>query len=119
MVQAKLEFGLEKKLEIAIVYLQGYVYAGADGAYYWGGSDGSRITLDIYLKGGISGGIRASGKEFNIISFYLDAHGTLASGGGFDSWEIGCSCTVSYSLDLWLVEIEGSVSASFDTTIKV
>ena len=112
MVQAKLEFGLEKKLEIAIVYLHGYVYAGADGAYYWGGSDGSRITLDIYLKGGISGGIRASGKEFNIISFYLDAHGTLASGGGFDSWEIGCSCTVSYSLDLWLVEIEGSVSAS-------
>jgi len=117
MVQAKLEFGLEKEIKVAIVYLHGYIYAGADGAYYWGGPDGSRITLDIYLKGGINGGIEAFDKRYDIISFYLDAHGTLASGGDFKSWEIGCSCTVGYSLDLWLVEIEGSVNASFDTRI--
>jgi len=117
MVQAKLEFGLEKRIDIAIVYLHGYIYAGADGAYYWGDPDGSRILLDLYLKGGINGGIRAFGEEFDIISFYLDAHGTLASGAGFRTWELGCSCTVSYSLDLWLAEIEGSVNASFDTTI--
>ncbi len=119
MVQAKFEFGLEKELEIAIVYLHGYIYAGADGAYYWGGPGGSRITLDIYLKGGIEGGIKVGSKRYNIISFYLDAHGTLASGAGFRSWEIGCSCTVGYSLDLWVVEIEGSVSASFDTTLAL
>ena len=119
MVQAKFEFGLEKELEVAIVYLHGYIYAGADGAYYWGGPDGSRITLDIYLKGGIEGGIKVGSKRYNIISFYLDAHGTLASGAGFRSWEIGCSCTVGYSLDLWVVEIEGSVSASFDTTLAL
>jgi len=119
MVQAKLEFGLEKEIKVAIVYLHGYIYAGADGAYYWGGPDGSRITLDIYLKGGINGGIEAFDKRYDIISFYLDAHGTLASGGDFKSWEIGCSCTVGYSLDLWLVEIEGSVNASFDTRIAL
>jgi hypothetical protein len=117
MVQAKLEFGLEKEIEVAIVYLHGYIYAGADGAYYWGGPDGSRITLDLYLKGGIEGGIVAFDKRYDIISFYLDAHGTLASGSGFKSWELGCSCTVGYSLDLWLVEVEGSVNASFNTTI--
>lgn len=117
MVQAKLEFGLEKNLEISIVYLHGYIYAGADGAYYWGGPHGNRIVLDLYLKGGINGGIRAFGKRYDIISFYLDAHGTLASGNNFKSWELGCRCTVGYSLDLWLTEIEGSVTASFDTTI--
>lgn len=117
MVQAKFEFGLKKRIDIAIVYLHGYIYAGADGAYYWGGTNGNRISLDLYLKGGINGGIRALGKEFSIINFYLDAHGTLVSGGGFSTWELGCSCTVGYSLDLWLTEIEGSVNANFSTTI--
>ena len=117
MVQAKFEFGLEKDIKVAIVYLHGYIYTGADGAYYWNGPDGNRISLDLYLKGGINGGIRAFGKRYNIINFYLDARGTLVSGGDFNSWEIGCRCTVGYSLDLWLAEIEGSVSASFDTTI--
>ena len=115
MVQAKMELGLDKTMEIAIVYLRGYLYAGADGAYYF--ADNS-FTLELYLKGGIEGGIKVGKKRFNIISFYLDARGMLGSAYPFDSWSLACSCTVSYSLDLWLFEVEGSVNASFDTSIN-
>lgn len=114
MVQAKIELGLEKNVEIAIVYLHGYLYAGADGAYYF--ADNS-FTLELYLKGGIEGGIIVAGKSYKIIGFYLDARGRLGSAYPFDCWQLACSCTVSYSLDLWLFEVEGSVSASFDTRI--
>jgi len=55
------------------------------------------------------------GDHYNIISFYLDARGKLTAHPN-DDWELSCSCTVSYSLDLWLFSVEGSVSASFDTT---
>jgi PKD repeat protein len=117
MVRAKFEFGLEKDINIAIVYLRGYIYAGADGAYYFDGPDADRIALELYLKGGINGGIRAAGKRFDIISFYLDARGNLAAASPYTAWDLGCSCKVSYSLDLWLVSVEGSVNARFDTTI--
>ena len=50
MVRAKFEFGLEKDINIAIVYLRGYIYAGADGAYYFDGPDADRIALELYLK---------------------------------------------------------------------
>jgi len=114
MIQAKAEFGLERDINVSIVYLRGYVYAGADGAYYF---DNDRITLVLYLKGGIEGGIKVGGKRYNIIGFYLDAQGDLESAAPYDSWQLGCSAKVSYSLDLWLVSVEGSVQASFDTRI--
>ncbi len=115
LVRAKLELGLEKEVNVAIVYLRGYLYAGADGGYYFEGAD--RLTLELYLKGGVQGGIKVKGKRFNIIGFYLDARGNLESTSPFDSWMLGASCKVSYSLDLWLFEVEGSVNAKFDTKI--
>ncbi len=60
---------------------------------------------------------RAAGKRFDIISFYLDARGNLAAASPYTAWDLECSCKVSYSLDLWLVSVEGSVNARFDTTI--
>jgi len=114
LIQAKMEFGLEKDVQVAIVYLKGYLYAGADGAYYF---DSDKIALELYLKGGINGGIKVAGKRYNIIGFYLDARGKLEAVPPYDAWDLRASCRVSYSLDLWLTEIEGSVNASFDTTI--
>jgi len=73
--------------------------------------------LELYLKGGIEGGIVVDDRRFNIISFYLDARGSLEAQSPFDSWWLAASCKVSYSLDLWLFEVEGSVNASFDTRI--
>lgn len=114
MIQAKMELGLERDVSVSIVYLRGYLYAGADGAYYF---DSDRITLVLYLKGGVQGGIKVGGKRYNIIGFYLDAVGKLESVKPYDSWQLGCSAKVSYSLDLWLVSVEGSVQASFNTKI--
>jgi hypothetical protein len=114
LIQAKMEFGLEKDISIAIVYLKGYLYAGVDGAYYF---DSDKIALELYLKGGINGGIKVAKKRYNIIGFYLDARGKLEAEPPYDAWDLRASCRVSYSLDLWLTEIEGSVNASFDTTI--
>jgi hypothetical protein len=73
-------------------------------------------VLELYLKGGIEGGIIVAGDRYNIIGFYLDARGRLESRAN-DAWLLYCSCEVSYSLDLWLFSVEGSVSASFDTTV--
>lgn len=114
LIRLKAEFGLDKTANISIVYLRGYLYAGADGAYYFGPD---LISLELYLKGGINGGIRVAKKSYNIINFYLDARGKLEAVSPYTAWDLRASCKVSYSLDLWLTEIEGSVSASFDTRI--
>ncbi|HWR19946.1 MAG TPA: hypothetical protein VN608_10015 [Clostridia bacterium] len=114
LIQAKMEFGLEKSIKVAIVYLKGYLYAGVDGAYYF---DSDKIALELYLKGGINGGIKVGSKSYNIIGFYLDARGKLEAVPPYNAWDLRASCKVSYSLDLWVTEIEGSVNASFDTSI--
>jgi len=116
LIKAKIEFGFDKSAEFFIVYLRGYLYVGADGTYYFDGPQGGKFILELYLKGGIEGGIIVAGDKYNIISFYLDARGRLESMPPSDDWKLYCSCTVSYSLDLWLFSVEGSVSASFDTT---
>jgi hypothetical protein len=41
----------------------------------------------------------------------------LVSSPGFDKWNLACSATVSYSVDVFLFEVEGSVTADFATTI--
>jgi hypothetical protein len=117
-IRAKLEIGFEKEANITIVYLYGYLYAGADGAYYFDyEGQGGKFVLEIYLKGGIEGGVKVKGKKFDIISLYLDARGRIESIPPSDDWLLYCSATVSYSLDLWLFEVEGSVTASFDEVI--
>jgi hypothetical protein len=57
------------------------------------------------------------GRRYNIISFYLDANGKMTAADPYDSWLVEASCKVSYSLDLWLTSIDGSVNAKFDTTL--
>ncbi len=117
-IRAKLEVGLQKDVKVAIVYLSGYLYAGADGGYYWGGTDkGNGFYLTIYLKGGIKGGIMLGEARWDIIKLMLDARGTISSLPPSKDWNLHCSAKVSYCLDLFLFSIDGSVEASFDTTI--
>lgn len=124
IIKAKIEFGFERSVDVSIVYLRGFIYAGADGAYYEkydqdgdGEYDGSKFILTIYLKGGLEGGIKVSGKRYNIINMYLDARGTIESIPKKDEWKLTCSAKVSYSLNLYLFSVSGSVSAKFDTTL--
>jgi hypothetical protein len=125
IIKGKIEFGFERSVEVSIVYLRGYLYAGADGGYYAkygqdenGEGGGPKFILTLYLKGGLEGGIKVSGKRFNIINMYLDARGTIESiPPPKDEWQLTCSAKVSYSLNLFLFSVSGSVSASFDTTL--
>ena len=48
---------------------------------------------------------------------YLDARGTIESIPKKDEWKLTCSAKVSYSLNLYLFSVSGSVSAKFDTTL--
>jgi hypothetical protein len=117
LIMAKMELGFQKSVRVAIVYLEGYLYAGADGSIHFstsGAPDGFSLTL--YLKGGIKGGIYV-GKPFNIINLYLDARGTLARGPSDPKWNLSASATVGYSLNLFLFKVSGSVNASFDTDV--
>ncbi|MDI9470747.1 MAG: hypothetical protein QM296_11175 [Bacillota bacterium] len=123
IIKGKIEFGFERSVDVSIVYLRGFLYAGADGGYYANIDlnddkipDGNKFILTLYLKGGLEGGIKVGGKRFNIISFYLDARGTIESIPPKNDWKLTCSAEVSYSLNLFLFSVSGSVSASFDTT---
>jgi PKD repeat protein len=111
LIAAKLELGYDAEVNVSIVYIRGYVYAGAGATYRF---DAKELDLELWLRGGIQGGIKVKGKRFNIISFHLDAKGNLISSPPFDSWLLKASCKVSYSLDLWLTSYEGTVTAKFD-----
>lgn len=114
MAAARLELSIDKDVSVSIVYVRGYVYVGAEGIYFF---DEARLNLSAYLKGGMEGGIRALGKKFNIISFYLDARGELESSSPFSSWSLKAHCRVSYHLNLCLKTISGSVNANLSTKI--
>ncbi len=124
IIRCKLEFGFERSVSVEIVYLKGYLYAGADGGYYanYQNEDGKflgpKFILTLYLKGGVEGGIKVFGECFDIIHLYLDARGTIETiPPPKDAWQLTCSAKVSYSLNLFLFDVSGSVSASFDMTL--
>lgn len=124
IIRAKIEFGFEKSINVFIVYLRGYIYAGADGGYYAqydqdgdGVPDGSKFILTLYLKGGLEGGIKVAGRRFNIIHLALDAQGTIETIPPDNDWRLSCSVKVSYSRRVFLFRVSGSVNVSFDTTL--
>ncbi len=117
LIRIRAEYGYNIDVDISIVYLRAFLYAGIDGTYAFGGEDADKIILELYLKGGIEGGIRALGRRYNIISFYLDANGKMTASYPYTYWLIEASCKVSYSLDVWVHSFEGSVTAKFDTRV--
>lgn len=124
IIRAKVEFGFEKSINVFIVYLRGYIYAGADGGYYAqydengdNVPDGPKFILVLYLKGGLEGGIKVAGRRFNIIHMSLDAKGSLETIPPDNDWKLACSVKVSYSHRVFLFKISGSVNVKFDTTL--
>lgn len=119
LIRIRAEYGYDIDVDISIVFLRAYLYAGIDGSYLFGGTDADKIILELYLNGGINGGIRALGRRYNIISFYLDARGKMTASEPYTHWLIEASCKVSYSLDVWVHSFEGSVTAKFDTKLGI
>ncbi len=110
-VAAKLMLGWQYDADIGIVYISGYIEGGASGEYHFKGAEEGSFNLDIYVTGGIKGGIRFRGRH-DIISLYVNAEGSLSKK-STGSWRLSASCKVGYSLDLFLVSVSGSVSADF------
>ncbi|MCL2497375.1 MAG: hypothetical protein FWF06_02025, partial [Symbiobacteriaceae bacterium] len=115
-VAIKVEAGTDINIDVAIVYARGYLKFGAEGKYIFrSGTD--YLELVLWLKGGITGGIRAFDAEWNIIGFYADAKGVLSRGKIDDPSDGGlhakADIKVSYHLNLLLGKVSGSISYHF------
>ena len=111
-IKAKALFNFDTgDISIWPVYVRAYLYAGAEGQYYY---DRNLVELEAWLRGGVEGGIKAFGKRYSIIHLMLDARGKLTNGGG--DWKLAAHVRIYYSLDLWLDEIEGSVGWNINRT---
>lgn len=90
---------------IAIVYFRAYLKVGAEGEINF--ADKSLYFM-AYIKGGLEGGIKVGGKRYEIISLHLDASGELEKKGS--NWRLEAKVKVRYHLDLFLLEVGGSVT---------
>ena len=88
---------------ITIIYFRGFLEFGGEG-----GISDSTMWLSAYVRGGISGGVKALGKRFEVISLMLDAGGRLAKYMG-RGWNLDAHVSISYHVDLVLDDIDGSV----------
>lgn len=101
MVKAKA--GFDASASIKIVYVRGFLEFGGEG-----GISDDCLWLMAYVRGGVSGGVNALGKKYDVISLTLDASGTLVKYRN-RGWHLGARTTISYHVDLVLDDIDGSV----------
>jgi hypothetical protein len=105
-IKARFYFNFDAEGNISIVYVRAWLHAGAEGLYEF---DSKRFVLDVWLEGGVEGGIKVKGKRYNIIHVMLGANGQIIGQAGQD-WQLSANAHIYYSLDLWLTEIDGSVN---------
>lgn len=72
----------------------------------------SDFLMNIHIQGGAEGGVKLCGKKFRVIRLGLDLMGQAQKDG--DSMRLSGHATVYWSVDLWLVEAEGSVGWGMD-----
>jgi fibronectin type 3 domain-containing protein len=94
-------------ITLGIVYLKAYV--SATGELILVVADDVDFTMTIRIQGGAEGGIKVKSKKYKIISLGLDLLGTLSDANKEDEWVVNGKASVSYSIDLWLFDISGSV----------
>lgn len=105
-IKAHIFFNFDAEGNISIVYVRAWLHAGAEGLYEF---DSKRFVLDVWLEGGVEGGIKVKGKRYSIIHLMLGANGQIIGQSGQD-WQLSANARIYYSLDLWLTDIEGSVN---------
>lgn len=103
-IKAKAHYGYDTgDVTIGIVYVRGYLKVGGEGEYNF---TNDSLWLHVYLNGGVSGGVKALGKKFEVISLTLNAQGDLVK---TDQWRLSAEARIYYHVDLWLDDISGSV----------
>jgi hypothetical protein len=117
-VKMKVEAGLDVNIDLYIIYAHGYLKFGADGLYEFRPGAPDYFELVLWIKGGISGGIRAFGKNWNIISLYADAKGTLSGnlGGGGSKLRATADIKIGFHLNVLFTTISGSRTFHFSHT---
>jgi len=105
-IKARIYFNFDAEANISIVYVRAYLHAGAEGLYEF---DTKRFVLDVWVEGGVEGGIKVKGKRYNIIHVMMGANGQIIGQMGQD-WQLSANARIYYSLDLWITEIDGSVN---------
>ena len=114
-IAAKMKLNWTYDVNLGIVFLGGFIEGGIEGEYHFAGDHKGDLTLELWLKGGIKGGIWFFGRR-NIINFYLGAEGRLTRTASSNKWNLYASCEVGYSVSLFIASIHGSVHCSFDTS---
>jgi hypothetical protein len=116
-IKAKMLFGYDTGyIVISPVYLKGYLNVGGEGLYGYDTPDAEKMFhLIAWLDGGVEGGISAFGKHYPIIHLMLNAQGDLVNKTG--NWNLSANTQIYYCLDLWLDDIEGSVTWHISKTI--
>jgi hypothetical protein len=114
-IAAKMMLGWRYDANLGIVYIGGFIEGGVAGEYHFAGANKGNLELELWLKGGIKGGIWFFGKR-DIINFYLGAEGKLSRTASSNTWRLAASCEVGYSVSLFVASISGSAHVSFDTT---
>ncbi|HAL74504.1 MAG TPA: hypothetical protein DCM45_05350 [Clostridiales bacterium] len=105
-IKARIYFNFDAEANISIVYVRAYLHAGAEGLYEF---DTKRFVLDVWVEGGVEGGIKVKGKRYNIIHVMMGANGQIIGQVG-QNWQLSANARIYYSLDLWITEIDGSVN---------
>jgi ElaB/YqjD/DUF883 family membrane-anchored ribosome-binding protein len=119
-VAIKVEAGLDVNIDIYIVYARGYLKFGADGMYKFISDAPDEFMINLWIKGGLSGGIRVLGKKWNIIELYADAIGTLEGElGSKVKLRASAKIKVGYHLDVLLTTFSGSVSYKFSHSFSL
>ena len=95
---------------LGIVFIRAYLAIGGEGYYNF---DQESLYLHVYLRGGVEGGVKVGGKRFRVISLMLEAEGTLQK---THNWKLDASARIRYHVDLWLMDIGGSVGWSISET---
>jgi PKD repeat protein len=114
-IAAKMMLGWSYDADIGIIYIGGYIEGGVGGEYHFAGENKGNLELELWLKGGIKGGIWFFGRR-DIINFYLGAEGKLLRTASSNEWRLAASCEVGYSVSLFVASISGSAHVSFNTT---
>ncbi len=104
-IKAKMHFGYDTGYKtLGPVYFRAYLYAGGEGEYYF---DSGNLVLFVYIEGSIEGGVKVGGKKYEIIHLMAGADGTLTR--YYGNWNLDANIRIRYHLDLFLVEVGGSV----------
>jgi hypothetical protein len=117
-IAMKVEAGMDVDIDLYIIYARGFLKFGADGIYEFRQNASNYFELNLWIHGGIKGGINAFGAKWNIINIYADAVGTLAKGSQTNPNDSRLHAKADIKIGYHLNVLLGTVSGSKEFHFK-